>query len=240
MQIVQVPIEKAGSDVFLEVDIQSIHPDVWDMVVMAGLKAMLNDGKSKLTGLTKMADDEKAKAHAESLAISQKNLAAMVAGSTKPKRGLKAKDDTTLPREVQTEARRIARDKIKDKIRAAGGVPSHYKPADITKYADALIKADPAIVAQAKANVAATKAVAVPTEFKIEGLSADPEKLAKAETKKAESAAKKAAKPISAKQAGMTTKRSKPGAKPATTADKDNEAFLAALKAERAPSHATH
>ena len=238
-KIFNVPIAKAPAGTTLPVDIEAIPDTVWDHVVMHGLATVVNEGKSKLTGLTKMDAAELAKAHEASIEISKKNIASLLAGKVKAKRG-KKDSDSTLPREVQTEARRIARDKVKDLIRAAGKVPSHYPASEITKAADTLIASDPEIVSQARANIEKAKAIVVPG-FDIGALVADETKVAESAAKKAATAAKKAAQPLSAKQAGLTTKRAKPTAT-ATSAPSQTADFLAALASEKAPatSHTAH
>jgi hypothetical protein len=261
---VKVPIAKAGPDAFVEIDIEAIpgveqNSEAWDYVILRGLMAIAEDNKATkaagLTGLTKLSGAELAAAHARSLEISKKNFADLLAGKVKAKRGKSASSDETLPREVQTEARRIARGKIADFIRARNLPQDAYTAKQKTEAADAYIKANPEVVAQAKANVAAAKSIKQPEgiEFSLDSLGIKPDeaKITAAAEKKAAAAAKKAekaaSKPLSAKQAGMTTKRSKPkaaeGAAPAKLVE-DNANFLAALQANHgkvgAASHTAH
>ncbi len=54
---------------------------------------------------------------------------------------------------VMTEARRLARQKVKDAIRALGGRLSHYEAKEITKAADRLMKEDRSFIIQAQINL---------------------------------------------------------------------------------------
>ena len=241
-RIFKVPVDKAIPGTTIDVDLDSIPDDYIDYIYVHGMTAIINAGKTTkaaaLSGITKLSDADKAKAYARSMAISEKNLADLYAGkfAIKKSKGKKASDADGLPKAVQTEARRIAREMVRDDIRAAGGKVSHYSAADITKVADQYIADNPAIVEKAQANLAAVKDTAAHmTKVNIgDFIKPDPKKVAEAEANKQAAAERKAAKPLSAKQAGMTTTK----AKPATKVERDNNSFLAALKADT--THSAH
>ncbi len=245
MTLYKVPIGKTAPGTFIEIDSNDIpEGPAWEAVIMAGLQAIAEQNKTSkaagLTGVSKLVGKELAEAHARSLAISQENFANLLAGKVKAKRG--AKSDDTLPRDVQTEARRLARSKVADIIRDAGLPQNAYTAKQKTEAADAYIKENPDIVALAKDNLAVAKTIPVGS-FNITAFAApDAEKVAEAKEKKAAAAAKKASKPLSAKQAGMTTKRAKKSAdieaKP-NSPEAKNADLLAALAAEKAASTAS-
>jgi len=116
-----------------------------------------------------------------------------------------------------TEARRIARQIVKDQIKAAGEKVSHYTAKAITEAANGLIEADPTILETAKANLAAaSKKVGDQAKAKAAlakaGIKVDPKLVAKAEAAKKEK--KKEAVPLSAKQAAIPAKPQAKGQRP--------------------------
>jgi UDP-N-acetylglucosamine enolpyruvyl transferase len=113
---------------------------------------------------------------------------------------------------VMTEAMRLARNLVKDAMKANKIKISTVKASDITAAAKKFIEADPTIIESAKKNLAAREAT--PTKVDIMSLiHVDPALVAKAEAK---AAAAKADKPLSAKQAGKVAPRAK--TKPPVTA----------------------
>jgi len=206
LNIINVPIAKAGKDANLTVDVSLLSEEMYALCLAEGLKSILNSRMSKVGPVTKLEKEgklEELKTNQElALKIAQDNLTKLMAGDIKAK-SKAAKSD--LPRDVQTEARRIARDIVKNQIRASGGKPSHYSAKDITAAADEFIKRDPSIVEDAKAALA--KRAGNKPEVNISDLIKEsPSLVAKA---KAKADANKAS-GLSAKQAGMVPTRKKP------------------------------
>jgi hypothetical protein len=205
---VNVPIVKAGDKAFIAVDTSTIPPDMWDIVVMKGLEAVLGARMSKVGAVTKLKGKELEDAQALALKIANENFAKMMAGTLKAKAKGKSSDGT--PREVTTEARRQARQVVMNEIKRSGGKPSQYAAKDITGAADQLIASDPSYIEKARlaleerANI--TSAIDISTFIK-----ADPKKVAKA-------AEAKANKPLSATQAGRVAPRRKPAQSQASAA----------------------
>jgi aminopeptidase N len=178
---------------------------MYSLVMAEGLKAILNSRMSKVGPVTKLAKegktDELAKAQELAFKIAQDNLIKLLAGEIKAK-AKAAKSE--LPREVQTEARRIAREIVKNQIRAAGGKPSHYAARDITLAADEFIKADPSIVEKARENLANREGIKPALDIG-SLIKESPTMVAKAKAK----AESNKATGLSAKQAGMVPTRKK-------------------------------
>lgn len=200
-EVVQVPIAKAGDKAFLEVVIAQIPPEMWEIVVMEGLKVTLNARMSKVGAVTKLQGAELEKAQASAMAIATENHTRMMTGNLKAK-GKAGKSSSDIPREVQTEARRQAREVVRNEIRRAGGKISQYAAKDITAAADQLIASDPSYVEKARAALEAranlTSAIDISAIVK-----ADPKKLLKA-------AEAKANKPLSKTQSSIVAPRKKP------------------------------
>ena len=206
MNVISVPIAKAGKDVTLDVDTSTLSDEMYALVMAEGLKSILNSRMSKVGPVTKLEKEGKTEELATNrdlaLKIAQDNLTKLLAGDIKAK-SKAAKSD--LPREVQTEARRIAREIVKNQIRAAGGKPSHYAAKDITLAADEFIKADASIVEKAKENLANRAGIKASVDIS-SLIKESPTLVAKA---KAKADANKAP-GLSAKQAGMVPPRKKP------------------------------
>ena len=205
LNIIDVPIAKAGKDAHLTVDVSLLSEDMYALCLAEGLKAILNSRMSKVGPVTKLEKEGKLEELATNrdlaLKIAQDNLTKLLAGDIKAK-SKAAKSD--LPREVQTEARRIAREIVKNQIRAAGGKPSHYAAKDITLAADEFIKADASIVTKARENLANREGIKPAVDLS-SLIKESPQLVAKA---KAKSEANKAP-GLSAKQAGMVPTRKK-------------------------------
>lgn len=208
MNVISVPIAKAGKDVTLDVDTGQLSDEMYALVMAEGLKAILNSRMSKVGPVTKLEKEGKLEELATNrdlaLKIAQDNLTKLLAGEVKAKA---AKSKSDLPREVLTEARRIARDIVKNQIRASGGKPSHYPASEITKAADAFIASDPSIIEDAKAALA-KRAENKPSVDISTIIKESPALIAKL----AEKSAKNKAPGLSAKQAGMVPPRKKPQA----------------------------
>lgn len=202
MADLNVPVTKSKGVVVINTD--NLPDEVYKEALLQGLKVLVNRGMSKITKATSKDEDEM-KALAQTQA--EKNVEAIMAGKIKFSSGTKAKRASGA---VMTEARRLARNLVKDEIKRSGGKISHYEASEITKAANALIDADPELLKMAEENIKARDAVPVASKIDLSSIiHTSPKLIAKAE---AEKAAKKAQ--LSAKQAGMTKKSKKAEAAP--------------------------
>jgi hypothetical protein len=195
--LVTVALKNAAGNI--EIDTAKLPDDVYREALMQGLKVM-----SKITKANIPDEDERRKEiHAKALA----NVDDMYAGKIKIT-GAKAVKKASGA--VMTEAMRIARNLVKDAMKANKIKISTVKASEITKVAKQLIDSDPSILKTAEENLKAREAT--PMKLDIKALiHVDPDLVAKEEAKKA---AAKSDKPLSAKQAGKVAPRAK-GAKPA-------------------------
>jgi ribosomal protein L17 len=204
MAILQVPVTKAGKTAFIELDTETMPEGVWAEIILQGAKVLLNRGASKITKETYPDETER---QAEAMKAAEKQLEDMVAGKIKLTGTKKASAKTSG--KVMTEARRLAREVVKDLMKANGIKISHVKASEITAVANDLINQDPTFIEKAEANLAAREAIPT-TAINIKDLiKVDPKLVAADEVKKAKA---KANAPLSAKQAGKTKARAKTGA----------------------------
>lgn len=197
MAIMQVPVVKGKGVV--EIDTDSLPEAVYAEALLQGLKTLVNRGQSKIT-VKELGDADTVKK--EAMIAAEKAKAKILAGDIKFSGQQKA---TRVSGAVNTEAMRIARNRVKDAIKKAGMKISAVGAKDITAAAKELVNADASIIAEAEANLA--KRAETPLPFDIKSLvKEDPAKLAKMEEKKAEAAKDK---PLSAKQAGLVAGRGK-------------------------------
>lgn len=187
----------------VEVDTAKLPDDVYREVLMQGLKAIAERNMSKLT---KEAYPDEAERKAAIHAKAMENVQAMYDDKIKIT-GVKAVKKASGA--VMTEAMRLARNLVKDAMKANKIKISTVKASEITKTAKLLLDQDPSILKQAEENLKQREATPVKIDIK-SLIHVDPELVAKDEAKKA--AAKKD-KPLSAKQAGKVAPRAK-GAKP--------------------------
>jgi hypothetical protein len=187
----------------LEVDTSRLPIEVYKEALMQGLKVLAERGMSKLT---KEAYPDEVERKAAIKAKAEANVQDMYAGKTKLSGVAKVKKASGA---VMTEAMRLARNLVKDAMKANKIKISTVKPRDITAAAKQLLDADPSIIQTAEANLAAREATPVKIDI-TKLVKADPELVKKAEEKAAKA---KADKPLSAKQAGKVAPRAK--AKPA-------------------------
>lgn len=200
MSVLSIPITKGKG--FIEIDTAEIPDDVYQEIMLQGLKVLLNRGASKIT---KETYPEEAELHTAAMAKAQEQVELVKTSKIKFTGQKATKKESGA---VMTEARRLAKNVVKDAIKANGGKISHYEPKDITAAANELLKADPSLVEQAKANLAALEAK--PTAVDIGSLiKVSAKKVHQAEEKKAKA---KANAPLSAKQAGKVKPRTKPAA----------------------------
>jgi hypothetical protein len=155
--------------------------------------------------LTKDLEGEKlAEAQAAALKIAEENLSNLKAGKiTKARGGAKDANGNKVAANVMTEARRLAKEVVKNEIRAAGMKISHVEASVITKAANELIAADPSFIENAKANIEARSAVKSAINI-ADLVHESPKLVAKAEAAKAERKTQ-----LSAKQAGKAAPRKK-------------------------------
>ena len=190
-----IPVTKAKATLTIDTD---VVPDAYYQEALAqGFKALINGGATKITKET-YPDEEELKAKA--LETARARVQAMYEGKLKLGRSAKS-DSTKVPGEVMTEARRLARDLVKQALKDAGHRISHYSSTEITIQANAVIAANPEIIEQAAANIEARKTKKPVID--IAAIKEDPAKVGAANAKKA--AAK--AGPLSAKQAAKVAPR---------------------------------
>ena len=204
MAVLKIPVTKAGNQI-LEVDSDSIPDTMFKLALAEGLKVLLNKGMSKIA--TKgLEGDELDKAKAAAMEIAAKNLDKLNKGEIKVGRTAGA---TKIAGVVMTEARRLAKEVVKDELKAAGYKISHVEASEITKAANALIEADPSFIETAKANIESR--AKKPAAINIAALVHESPKLV------AQAAAATAEKKstLSAKQAGKVAPRKGQSAAPA-------------------------
>lgn len=194
MSIIKVPVTKAKGQ-FVEVETDELPTEVYAEALTQGLKTLVNRGTTKITKETYTVEAE---LHAAAMTKATEQVANLKAGKIKTTAG---KEKAASGAEM-TEARRLARNIIKDQMKAAGLKVSHYTASEITKAANELIASDPTLLETAKANIISRSNVKLAVDIK-SLVSESPELVAKAEAKKAKD---KANKPLSAKQAGKTAK----------------------------------
>jgi hypothetical protein len=199
MAILTIPVTK--SKLTLDVDTNGLPEEVYAEALLQGLKVLLNRGTTKITKETYPVESD---LRAAAQAKAEEQLAACMDGTIKLT-GSKSK--TKESGEVMTEARRLAKNIIKDEIKREGGKISHYEPKEITAAANELLANDPSIIETAKANLEARKATPVKMDLK-SILHTSPKKIKEAEEKKAKA---KANAPLSKTQAGKVKARAKAG-----------------------------
>lgn len=183
----------------VEVDTSKLPDAVYREALMQGLKTIAERGMSKLT---KEAYPDETERKAAIKTKAEDNVQDMYDGKVKITGQAKVKKASGA---VMTEAMRLARNLVKDAMKANSIKISHVKASEITAAAKALLEQDSSIIATAEANLAAREAS--PAKIDITKLiKVDPTLVAKAEEKAAKA---KADKPLSAKQAGKVAPRAK-------------------------------
>ena len=195
MGIMQVPVPKAKAS--LDVDTDKLPEHVYAEALRLGLKEILARGMTKIT-VAKLEGKELADAQAAALAKAESNLADAYSGKVR----IVGATKTKVSGAVNTEAMRIARNVIKEALKAQGKKVSHYPAKAISDAAKALLATDDGkeILAEAKTNVEARSKVNVSID--LSAIAVDPKLVAKAEQEKEDRKAQ-----LSAKQAGQTKKR---------------------------------
>src|SRR6516162_10104455 len=197
MAIILVPVVKAKA--MMEVDTDQFNEETYAEIVKLGIKQLLNRGQTKITA-AEISDEEQRKAEAWSKA--EETLKDIYAGKVRISGG-KAKKATG---KINTEAMRIARQLVKDAMKAQGIKVSLVKAKDVSAAAAELLEADPEILKEAEANVKAReeKEKGVAAKINLSKIQLDPNRVKAAADKKTK---------VSAKQAGMTVK-ARPGIRP--------------------------
>jgi hypothetical protein len=160
----------------IEVCIQKLPLDVYREALLQGLKTIANRGMSDIK------DKDNAKNRALAMEKAAQNLADLYDGKIRMSKGVRSKG---LTGEIKTEAMRVARQYVKDAIKAKGGKISHYKASEITVAAQSVLDGEdgPGIVAEAKATVEARKAKGKAVKIDLTGIVADPALVEKANSK---------------------------------------------------------
>lgn len=199
--VITIALKNAAGTV--DIDASQLPDDVYREALMQGLKVLAERAMSKIT---KEAYPNETERKAAIKAKAEENIQDMYDGKTRITGQAKAKKASGA---VMTEAMRLARNLIKDAMKANKIKISHVKASEITSAAKALLESDPSILATAEENLKAREAT--PAKIDIKALiKTDPALVAKDEAKRAEAKAKK---PLSAKQAGKVAPRAK-GSKP--------------------------
>jgi hypothetical protein len=192
--ILKVPVVKGKS--YLEVSPNDLPEHVYREVILQGLKVLLNRGQTKITkGAYPDAEDLKAAA----MEAAETTLQNMYDGKIRVTGG--AKSDK-IPREVMTEARRIARNLVKEELKKAGVKVSYVESSEITKAANALLATDPTIIAEAQEEV--EKRAKKKVKIDIGTIPLSEKRMKAAEAKRAD-------KTVSAAKAGKIATRARPG-----------------------------
>ena len=218
MTDLSIKIPKAGRSFVIDTD--RLPVEVYQLALMKGLADLAQSGITSTKFPTKgLEGEELANQQAAIAAKIEENIENIYLGKVKVGRASPTTSDgKKVSREVMTEARRLAKEVVKDEIRAAGEKPSHYEPRDITSAANALLDTDPTLFEMARANIEARAALTKPVstdddEIKLAamakldalgGLRPSPKKLAEAEKAKAERKTQ-----LSAKQATKAAPRKK-------------------------------
>jgi len=199
--VITFALKNGAGDISVETG--NLPEDVYREALLQGLKVLCERGMSKLT---KEAYPDEAERKAAIKAKAEGNVNDLYAGKVKLTGQAKVKKASGA---VVTEAMRLARNLVKDAMKANKIKISTVKASEITKAAKALLEVDASIMATAEANLKAREATPVKIDIK-SLIHVDPDLVAKDEAKKAKA---KADKPLSAKQAGKVAPRAK-GAKP--------------------------
>lgn len=199
MAVMKIDVTKGKAQ--LEIDTDSLPEIVYKEALAQGLKVLLN---RSMTKITKEAYPNPNELKAAAMAKAAETLEAMKAGKI---RIMGAKADKVSGK-VMTEARRIAKNMVKEEMKAQKIKISYVDAKDITAAANALIAANPDIVEEAKKNIEAQEAKTKGALEKINLASLVPineKKKGKIEAEKAQAKAQ-----LSKTQAGKTAVRAKP------------------------------
>lgn len=191
--LIKVPVVKGKS--YLEVAPNDLPEHVYREVILQGLKVLLNRGQTKIT---KGAYPEPEDLKAAAMEAAETTLSNMYEGKIRVTGG--AKSDK-IPREVMTEARRIARNLVKEELKKAGVKVSYVESSEITKAANALLATEPSIIKEAQEEV--EKRAKSKIKIDIGTIPLSEKKVKAAEAKKAD-------KNVSMAKAGKIATRARP------------------------------
>lgn len=192
--ILKIPVVKGKT--FIEVNTADFPIHVYKEIIIQGCKVLLNRGQTKLT---KSAYPDEAKLKEAAMEAAEATLQNMYDGKIRMSGG--AKSDK-VPREVMTEARRIARTLVKDELKRSGVKVSYVESSEITKAANVLLADNPQILEQAKEEV--EKRAAAKVKIDISKIPQSQKRIAAAEARKAD-------KTVSAAKTGKIATRARPG-----------------------------
>ena len=200
--ILSIPCVKGKKNI--DIHTGKLPESVYREALMQGLKQILNRGMTKVT---KAQYPISAELEAKAMEVAAETVEAMYAGKTKiMMTGAKVAKASGA---VMTEARRIARNIIKDELKAQKIKISHVAAKDITAAANAYIAENKEIIKQAEESLKAADASRTKAATAVANLAKaipiDAKKVAKVEADKA-----KAKETLSATQAGLTKKGGKP------------------------------
>lgn len=201
-KVLKVPCTKGKATVDIITD--KLPDAVYREALLQGLKVLINRGGTKIT---KAAYPKEEELRAKAMEHANQQVQNLYAGKI---RIMGAKADK-VSGVVMTEARRLARNLVKDEMKRQGIKVSYVEASEITKAANALIAAQPEIVEQAKASLAERDKKADEVKTKLSaitgGIQISAKKKAKVEAEK-----EKAKAQLSAAKAGQTATRQKPQA----------------------------
>ena len=201
--IITVPVTKGNTTI--NIDTEILPEKYYVAALTSGLKTLVNGGTTKIIKPKVQTPEAMAAYHAEAIAKAQERVEAMMAGKLKVGR---AAAEAGPSGAVMTEARRLARQLVKDTLREAGQKVSHYKASEITAAANQLLASPDgkSLITQAEENLTSRKPV---VKVDISKIKEDPELIAKdLAAKEAKAEAKAAgAGVLSAKQAGKVAPR---------------------------------
>lgn len=210
--IASIPLKGDCGEV--EINFDKLSIDDYKMLLIEGAKAVINSvGMSKkLPGITKLEGADREKAVAAVREQAKETINSLEANTFT---GKKAKVKTSGAE--ATEALRLAKLLVKDHIRANGQKIGAYSAKEITEAAKAVLAGNPALLAQAKANLAArveeskgTKGLDLNALFGAKASSDEVKAKPKVAPKRKAKVDAEGKPVLSAKQAGLVAPRQKP------------------------------
>lgn len=212
MALMRIPVKKAPGQ-FVEFDPNELPLEMYQQMLEAGAIDFVNRRMTKIKtpkAQSELDEGEREAQQAEAMRIAQENLAAIMANKFNARSKTSASANK-IPREVNTEAMRLARNTIRDELKRKNIRISSVKASDITATAKDMLAADPSFYEEAKANLEAAKAqpkqVSILTSEKLDSL-VSPE-LVKKQAEKAAKAKAQSGEIMSAARAGIVKGRRK-------------------------------
>jgi hypothetical protein len=189
----KIPVTKGKS--FIEVNTGDLPEHVYREALIQGLKVLVNRGMTKLT---KEAYPDAEKLKEAAMEKAEETLLNMYEGKIRIMGG--AKSDK-VPREVMTEARRMAKALVKEELKRSGVKVSYVESSEITKAANALLADQPEIIEDAKKEV--ERRAATKVKLDISSIPLSQKRIKAAEAKRAD-------KNVSQAKAGKIATRARP------------------------------